>query len=514
MPHASVATRFHELTKYAPETIGHGHEIDWANPPAQFKDYPGAERVDLTPYIPLRDDEVLTRAIAALRDRDGPLSLPALSRLLFFTNGVTAVARGQGHEQLFRAAPSAGALYPTELYLLVRDHADLNDGVYNYDVRRHALAEVYPRGLGPEGPELFEKLSTACLGHPALKDAAAVLVVTAIYWRSAWRYGPRGFRRCMLDSGHVLGNFDLNCARGGLVTAAVGGFVDDEVATLLDITHGHEGVLGVFPLAPAAHKAALSGGVSALPSDPYADAFLPEPGELLKCMHDATCILRADATAARAAIGADAPPSTRHRRHETTAAVRLAPSGADATADLESTIVRRRSTRVLTGEGLSLRELSDVLAFAYRPELTDGVKPRLFDAAMLDTYIVVHDVAGLAPGVYHYAPEFGELRPLREGVFRDETFHIALGQELARDAAAVVFHTADLRAALERHGNRCYRYLHLDAGHIGQRLNLAAIRFGLGVSGIGGFFDDEVNSLLGLGEDDFCVYITCLGRPA
>ncbi|MCC6574745.1 MAG: SagB/ThcOx family dehydrogenase [Planctomycetes bacterium] len=514
MPRSSIATQFHELTKYAPETIGQGHEIDWAHPPEQFKVYRGAESVDLTPYLPMGDSLVFKEAVGGLKDAEGPLSLINLSKLFLFTNGVTAVARGQGQEQFFRAAPSAGALYPTELYLLVRGHADLADGVYNYNVRNHSLAEVYPRGLGPDGPELFEKLSAACLGHPALKDCNAAVVATAIYFRSAWRYGPRGFRRCMLDSGHVLGNFDLMVPRLGLCTAAIGGFVDDEMAQILDITSSQEGVLGVFPLHPKLLYPEISGGVSALPSDPYADAFEAEPAQLLKSIHDATCILRADAATIRTAAGVDAPAES--GRHETLGAIKLAPSGADAAADVEHTILRRRSTRNLTGEGLSLRELSDVLSFAYRADLSVGPegRPRFFDPGMLHSYVVVHDVAGLQPGVYHYAPDFNELRLVKQGNFREDTYHIALGQELARDAGAVVIHMADLRAALERYGNRCYRYLHLDAGHLGQRMNLAAIRFRVGVSGIGGFFDDEVNALIGARDSDFCVYITCLGRPA
>ncbi len=510
MPRGSIATQFHELTKYAPETIGQGHEIDWAHPPAQFKSYPGADVVELAPLLSSDGGEAYERARAALKDPDGPLGLPALSRLLFFSNGVTAIARGQGSEQMFRAAPSAGALYPTELYLLVRGHADLRDGVYNYNVRTHGLVEVYPPGLGPDGGELFEKLSSVCLNHPALRDCTAAVVATAIYWRSAWRYGARGFRRCMLDTGHVLGNLHLMAPRVNLCTAAIGGFVDDEAAELLDLVPGQEGVVGVFPLHPAARFAEIQQGPSALPSDPYADAFLPEPSELLKSIHDATCILRADAPATRAVPGVDAPAT----RHDNARAFKLAPSGADASASLEGTILRRRSTRALTGQALTLRELSDILSFANRPQAEAAAQPRFFDVGMLQTYVVVHDVEGLQPGVYFYASEFSELRLLKQGEFRGETYHIALGQELARDASAVVFHMADLRAALDRYGNRCYRYLHMDAGHLGQRMNLAAIRFGLGVSGIGGFFDDEVNSLLGLRENDFCVYITCLGRPA
>ena len=62
------------------------------------------------------------------------------------------------------------------------------------------------------------------------------------------------------------------------------------------------------------------------------------------------------------------------------------------------------------------------------------------------------------------------------------------------------------------YGDRAYRYLHLDAGQIGERINLAAIRLNLGVSGIGGFYDDEVNALLGLPLEQIIVYITTLGQ--
>ncbi|HRJ78639.1 MAG TPA: SagB/ThcOx family dehydrogenase, partial [Planctomycetota bacterium] len=227
------------------------------------------------------------------------------------------------------------------------------------------------------------------------------------------------------------------------------------------------------------------------------------------------CIRREDLAAIRAAAGVDAGADYKiSQKHEFAAGVKLTPSGADLAADLEHTILRRRSTRQLSGEGLSLRELSDVMAFAYRPDLVspEDALPRYFDSGMLETFVVVHDVQGMEPGVYYLAPRQLELRLVKRGVFRGETHHIALGQDLARDAACVMFHTADLTSALERYGNRAYRYLHLDAGHIGERVNLAAIRLGLGVSGIGGFFDDAVNQLLDVPQRELCVYITCLGR--
>ena len=130
-------------------------------------------------------------------------------------------------------------------------------------------------------------------------------------------------------------------------------------------------------------------------------------------------------------------------------------------------------------------------------------------ANLIETFVAVTGVEDLEEGCYYYAPKTQELRQIRFKNFRDELHYLCLGQELGRDAGAVVFHTADLQKAV---GDRAYRYLHMDAGHLGQRLNLAAIALGLGVSGIAGFFDDLVNEVLGIPNDEAVLYITTLGR--
>ena len=131
----------------------------------------------------------------------------------------------------------------------------------------------------------------------------------------------------------------------------------------------------------------------------------------------------------------------------------------------------------------------------------------------IETFIAVSGVTGLEEGCYYYAPKAQELRQIRFKNFRQELHYLCLGQDLGRDAGALVFHTADLQKAVAKYGDRAYRYLHLDAGHLGQRLNLAAIHLNLGVSGIGGFFDDQVNEVLGIPREEAVLYITTLGRP-
>jgi len=118
----------------------------------------------------------------------------------------------------------------------------------------------------------------------------------------------------------------------------------------------------------------------------------------------------------------------------------------------------------------------------------------------------------LEAGCYYYAPQAEELRQIRFDQFRKDLHFLCLGQELGRDASVVIFHTANLATAVEKYGDRAYRYLHIDAGHLGQRLNLAATQRNLGVSGIAGFFDDQVNELLSIPAEEAVLYITTVGQ--
>ncbi|PSN10070.1 SagB-type dehydrogenase domain-containing protein, partial [filamentous cyanobacterium CCP5] len=184
---------------------------------------------------------------------------------------------------------------------------------------------------------------------------------------------------------------------------------------------------------------------------------------------------------------------------------------------LEDTLLQRRSTRQFSGQTITRAELSALLDFTYQPQHyrdqgLDG-SPDYCDLSLLHTFVVVSGVEGLESGCYYYEPNSQELRQVRFKKMRAELHYLCLSQPLGRDAAAVVFHTADLGAAIARYGDRVYRYLHLDAGHLGQRLNLAATRLGLGVSGIAGFFDDQVNEVLGIPVDEAVIYITTLGQP-
>jgi SagB-type dehydrogenase family enzyme len=373
-------------------------------------------------------------------------------------------------------------------------------------------------------------LQEACCWHPALEQTQIAVVLTSVFYRSAWRYKDRAYRRICLDAGHVLGNLELAGALVDYRPHLIGGFLDQQMNQLLYLDEGAESTIAIAALAdllqveqnlPRTTTTQPAGQLTRFPK--IAD------GELLAYMHQATQIKENQDFRWQTR-----PPTPTDARSPQTTAIPddkynfpfcLRVSTATSPIDwddrlqgLERTILRRRSTRRFSGAHLTLDELNTVLDFTYQPHhyAEQGLDsdPDFFDLSLIQTFIAVSGVDGLEAGCYYYAPYAQEFRQIRFKNFREELGYLCLGQDLGRDAAAVIFHTADLKSAIARHGDRVYRYLHLDAGHLGQRLNLGAIRLGLGVSGIGGFFDDQVNDVLGIPEDEAVLYITTLGRPS
>jgi SagB-type dehydrogenase family enzyme len=134
----------------------------------------------------------------------------------------------------------------------------------------------------------------------------------------------------------------------------------------------------------------------------------------------------------------------------------------------------------------------------------------------LELYLVVRAVDGLVPGVYHYVAAAHALERLRD-VALPERFvtYLFMNQAYFAEAALVAVLTAMPERSLWRYGERGYRYLLLEAGHVGQNLNLAAAALGLGTCNAGGFFDDELAGLLRADvEREVPLYAVAVGHPA
>jgi len=156
------------------------------------------------------------------RYRERALTQDELAALLWATQGVTRVS---GHF-LFRAAPSAGALYPVETYLSVHRVADLEAGIWHLEVPDFSLA------LLKEG-DFRAALTAAGLSQGFLGQAAAVFIWTGVLNRSQWKYRERAIRYLFLDAGHLCQNLMLAATALGLGVCPVGAFFDGEVEALV-----------------------------------------------------------------------------------------------------------------------------------------------------------------------------------------------------------------------------------------------------------------------------------------
>ena len=152
-----------------------------------------------------------------------PITLDDLSRLLWAAQGITSGSRG-GDE--LRTAPSAGALYPLEVYAVAGNVDGVPDGVYHYLPRGHALQKVC------DG-DLRRNLSECALHQSQITDAAVDIVFTAAFERTTVKYGDRGVRYVYIEAGHAAQNVYLQAEALDLGVCAIGAFYEDDVAKLL-----------------------------------------------------------------------------------------------------------------------------------------------------------------------------------------------------------------------------------------------------------------------------------------
>ena len=247
-----AARTYHATTKHSYTSVRtDGHFLDWENRPMPYKLYPEVSGLALPRDLSLARVPAL-EAIAAgdSPSGGGELTLEALTRILFCADGLTRRTRIGGQDYHFRAAPSAGALYPIEIYAAVAETVELEQGLYHFspaDLRLRGLRRGDWRGL----------IARAAAGRPSLLRARAVLVLSAIFWRSTWKYRARAYRYCFWDAGTILANLLAAAAAEGLSTELVTAFADPEIEALLGIDGEHEGALCLVALGSGADAPAV-----------------------------------------------------------------------------------------------------------------------------------------------------------------------------------------------------------------------------------------------------------------
>lgn len=408
--------------------------------------------------------------------RCGAPSLAEMATLLFAATGVTEVRRFGLETVYLRAAPSAGALYPVEVYLVNTDRGELAPGVYAYVPEKHALSPLPGSADGSAWARALGMPDGAVVGRP-------LLVFTTVFQRTVWKYGSRSYRYVALDAGHVVANLWLTAAALSWPVQVTPFFSDPEVEALLGLSLEEEGAMAVavFDWPPSSPRV-----IPAFAEVRVGGSWDRE--ELTRLSHKLTRW--------QWAMGESWVWQPRV----------LATAFAEGGPDLLSLIKNRRSYRRFSLEPLSSGVLASVLgrvgALAPLVPGGDGVEVRV---------VVVRD-EGLAPGVYRWHPAEGGLNLVRAGNFGRALYRAGFSQELLQRAAAAVVFSLNEEVLASAFGRRGFRIGLLTTGMLGEVVYLAAGEAGLKACGVGAFADEELSSLLQLSAGVSPVYLVALGK--
>ena len=191
-----------------------------------YKTYAGAKMIKLPQpnYKGMPVEGAIKKRRSVRSYSKKALTLPQLSQLLFAAQGVTGSV--SGYE--LRAAPSAGALYPMEVYLAVNNVEELSRGIYHYNIQKHAL-ELLKEG------DFRKEIINAGLWQDTLGEAQVTFVLSAVFERTQRKYKDRSLRYIYMEAGHISQNISLQAVSLGLGSVCVGAFYDEQVNRLIGL---------------------------------------------------------------------------------------------------------------------------------------------------------------------------------------------------------------------------------------------------------------------------------------
>ena len=421
---------YHERTKHSYNSVRtNPNHIDWEDQPSTYKNYPSTYKKT---KLDLEDEEDI---------------------FLYHIAGLTAKKTYPSGEYYLRINPSAGALYPNELYFQARGVEGREDGIYHYEVSSSSLTLLQSIGE-EEGLEPYFGYDTAMQGY--------LFLVSAIYYRSSWKYKNRAFRYCLLDAGHLLGCIEV-AALLKSQSVQMNYHIEREK---LNRMFGFE--IREWFLAGACMATAMQGTkVRAIEFElPYVDGSRSfEKNELIEQAYHETRLL------------VDCEEN------------REVPKFSYEINKLKDTLFTRRSQRGFN-EGAITKEQFNTMINAIHQTIPSDCDEEV------NIYVVINRVLDMPLGLYKDGAY------LEYGDFARKAGYLSLEQyTLSQQGAVAFFLTSKAKN---------YQALYQKAGIIGQRLYVVAQYMDVGCSGIGAYYDDEVNELVG--NDEMVLYALAIGK--
>ena len=499
---------YHEATKHSWEKLYQdSHTLDWSNQPNPFRTYLDCPLIDMgsdfeKTYKPLSS----VWSFHDIEPRNEPITLHTVSTLLYYSMAISAWKSYPGLEPWsLRVNPSSGDLHPTETHVYVHKVKDLPSGAYHSFVKGHQLEQ---RALGDIVPTLWQALG-------GISTTPSIIIgLNSIFWREAWKYQSRALRYCYLDLGHAMASIRVAAHGLGLFVLFVGEFYDDNIRQYLCLdktdeypllflaidtkqpilsTHQeiiHKDTINAsmhinrlsrkevdYPLITQAH--ALTDETFKSPLHKKGNGNLPIP--LFK--KEGTCISNLKIHEAMTIHEYPLKWTIRHRR---------------SAIDFDD-----QTTMSLN----AFHYLMQLLCSPYKADyLIPGGPP------LIIPYLYIHRVEEMERGLYCLDRTNKQLFLLSRGDMQHVAKELSLDQDIASDSAFATSFISNFDYALNTYGNRGYRYIHYEAGFLGQSLYSGATAAGFDATGIGAFIDDEVHTFLKTPLEQQVVYHFTVGK--
>ncbi|MGD9973132.1 MAG: SagB/ThcOx family dehydrogenase [Desulfatirhabdiaceae bacterium] len=500
---------YHESTSYDRKNMDRT-VLDWQNQPMPYKIYP-----EMTPlHLPEIKDfysGALSHVMAGActSSCQNSLIMEDLAKILYLANGLTGKSRQGASDFYFRSAPSAGALYPNEIYLVWSGSSELPSGVFHCGVFNRSLTPLRDGNFVP----VFQTGQDAIKSNPV-----AVFVVSGMFFRSAWKYRRRAYRYVLLDAGHVMENLRLAIRAAGKTCRVSYAFDDPDVNNLLGLDPEREVAIGFIQVYGNTSQTDRPDHPQEIP------VVEPLPESIRRSGRASDTEIRYQEILDIHLAGKHiVTPDTTPEDVLTRLGLSYAPFKSidfpdEALPDTDpnsplpyaKTVLIRRSRRNYISHPIRVNQVMFMLNLISNVwQNLSGVAHGV--ASRLATGLLIGNVDGIAPGFYLLDAEKRFLNRVFEGDVIPKMAHVCLDQHWLANAGVHFLFLTNLDMIDRQWGARGYRYAMTLAGHMGHAVYLGATALGLGACGIGALYDSEARNLLGLNTESALVYLVAAG---
>ena len=423
----STFFEYHNKTKHSYYSVrSFPNRLDWDNQPSAFKSYQDSyKKIELD----LEKDS---------------------HSFIYYIAGITAKKSYPAVEYYLRVNPSAGALYPNEIYFQSRGVDEIEDGVYHFDIASSSLTLL--KTISNDGLEPYFKMDK--------KHKGFIFLISSIYYRSSWKYKNRAFRYCLLDSGHLLGSIEASCYLHNRKYQIIYDFEKLFLNRAFNFKNQEFFCSALFSgesINEEVQKISLS-----LPFVDGSNFF--EKNEMIENAYKNSLLIK-------------------DKKEQKTK-----PIFNFNKSFFKEIILKRRSIREFSKQSITKEEFEAIITIITQPITSDCEE-------QIDIYCVINRVKGMKLGLL----KNGDY--IKEGDFMSKAGYLCLEQDLGQSSAVTFFLCST---------SKNYQAMYQKAGVIGHRLYLASNYLNIGCSGIGAYYDDEVCEFFG--EYSQVLYALAIGK--